>query len=200
MNSGQTAERVYDAIRRRIAERAFRPGDRLDPAHLARDLNSSVTPVRDALHLLTGERLVETRVGDGFHLPHIDAPALEDMYVWNLEVLGLAIKSWAKRPSQAAAAAAPLDVADAAAALFTGIAAHSSNAEHPRAIGSLNDRFRAIRAAEASVISDWKEEFAQLLAAFGSGTIAELRTGLTRYHRRRRRLAADIVRALYRPE
>ncbi|MGK4455738.1 GntR family transcriptional regulator, partial [Klebsiella pneumoniae] len=59
MNSGPTAERVHEALKRRIMGREFRPGDRLDPAVLAAPLSSSVTPVRDALHLLTGEGLVE---------------------------------------------------------------------------------------------------------------------------------------------
>ena len=32
MNSGATAERVYDVLKRRIMDHAFKPGDRLDPA------------------------------------------------------------------------------------------------------------------------------------------------------------------------
>ena len=52
MNAGPTAERVYDTLKRAMMERRFRPGDRLDPAMLAEDLNSSTTPVREALDRL----------------------------------------------------------------------------------------------------------------------------------------------------
>lgn len=56
-----TFERVYAAIRQRLREGFYRPGDRLEPAALSDGLNASVTPVRDALHRLTGERLDEAR-------------------------------------------------------------------------------------------------------------------------------------------
>src|SRR3546814_2721046 len=94
MNSGHTAERVYDAIKQRIMAHEFRPGDRLDPAVLAELLASSVTPVRDALHMLAGEGLVEARTSGGFHLPSIDEPGLEDLYAWAGEVAALAIRAW----------------------------------------------------------------------------------------------------------
>ena len=67
MNSGPTSERVYGALRERILANVFAPGARLDPAVLASELASSVTPVRDALHLLAGEQLVEVRPGDLIH-------------------------------------------------------------------------------------------------------------------------------------
>lgn len=197
MNSGQTTERVYDAIKQRIAARACRPGDRLDPSHLAAELNSSVTPVRDALHLLTGEGLVIARVGDGFHVPHIDAPALEDMYAWNLEVLGLAMRGWAAHSGIDAGSASGGGGA-AIASVFAVIAAQAGNAEHVRTIRSLNDRFEAIRVAETIILPGCEEEFDRLLAALRLADTADLRAGLGSYHRRRRRLAAEIVRALYR--
>jgi len=54
-----TFDRVYAAIRKRLRDGLYRPGERLEPALLSDELNASVTPVRDALHRLTGERLVE---------------------------------------------------------------------------------------------------------------------------------------------
>ena len=197
MNSGQTAERVYDAIKRRITELGFRPGERLDPAHLASELNASVTPVRDALHLLAGARLVETRPSDGFHLPQIDAPALQDLYEWNSQVLVLAARS-ADPKRRAPCEAYPARQGDAIAALFDRIAGLSSNAEHPQAIASLNDRLRAARLAEAIIGIEDADEFALLANAFAQRETAALRAGLVRYHRRRQRAAADLVRALYR--
>src|SRR3546814_6428260 len=71
MNAGLTSERVYEGLRQRILDREFRPGDRLDPSALAEVLNSSVTPVREELHNLTGAGLVATRTSEGLHLPNI---------------------------------------------------------------------------------------------------------------------------------
>lgn len=51
-------ELVTDAIRTAILRGRFRPGDRLDQTELARELNVSRSPVREALRILTAEDLV----------------------------------------------------------------------------------------------------------------------------------------------
>ena len=197
MNSGATAERVYDALKRQIGERVYRPGDRLDPATLAEGLASSVTPVRDALHMLTGEGLVETRVSDGFHLPQIDEPSLKDLYAWNAEVLSLAIRTWPRAGSNAAA---PDDARanDNAEALFQHIAERSTNSEHLRAIQSLNARLHAARIVEDGVLVAIDSEIAALHTALRMESRHALRQMIVTYHRRRRLAAAEIVRRLYR--
>src|SRR3546814_11150036 len=93
MNAGLTSERVYEGLRQRILDREFRPGDRLDPSALAEVLNSSVTPVRDALHNLTGAGLVETRTREDFHLPHTDENDLQEAYACNADILPVALRS-----------------------------------------------------------------------------------------------------------
>lgn len=201
MNSGATAERVYDALRQRIMSHAFRPGDRLDPAALAETLSSSVTPVRDALHLLTGEGLVTTRTGDGFHLPAIDEPGLVDLYAWTAEVLGLALGAWPKGAIQMQPPAPPDehdDVAARTAALFRQIASRSANVEHQQAIASLNARLHAVRTVEPHVLDGSGEELDAIEAGLVAGVTRELRRLVAVYHRRRRRHAAEIVRAVYR--
>lgn len=100
MNSGLTAERVYDAIRAQILDRAYLPGTRLDPAQLAKELAASMTPVRDALHRLMGEGLVEARTGSGFHLPLLNEPSLIDLYRWSHELSLLALRHWTPEPSE----------------------------------------------------------------------------------------------------
>lgn len=196
MNSGPTFERIYDALKDRILASDFRPGERLDPAKLGSELNSSVTPVRDALHLLTGEGLVQTRPSDGFHAVVIDAPALEDLYDWNAEILFLAIRRWLDR-----APAPPLKEKtgiEDAAMLFLAVARRSGNAEHGRAITSLSDRLHAVRSREHLLIPDAADELARMQDCFERGDRAGLRQAIQAYHRRRHRLAHDLVRALYR--
>lgn len=200
MNSGATSERVYAALKDRLLANAFAPGARLDPAILASDLASSVTPVRETLHLLTGERLVETRAGDGFHLPHLTGPGLEDLYDWNADILLLSLRKRSAPLDGNAFAPSSADkgIAERTAALFGQVAARSANGEHARAAQSLNDRLNAIRTVEAAVLADIAEELAAIEAAAAANEIATLRRAIGAYHRRRRRRAFEIVRALYR--
>lgn len=200
MNSGATAERIHDAVKRRILTGAYRPGERIEMAALAQSLDSSVTPVRDALHLLVGERLVETRIGDGFHLPQLDTPALGDLYAWNANLLLQALRTWDTADIPAPECVRRSDDADAAvatAALFANIAAQTGNVEYEREIGSLNDRLHRVRIAEATLIRDWREEIGSLRAAFDQSDVVKLRRAIVAYHRRRRRKVTEIIRALH---
>lgn len=203
MNAGVTAERVYDALKRRILDLQLRPGVRLDPAQLSDMLGSSVTPVREGLNRLRGEGLVETRTNEGFFLPQVDAPALQDLYGWNAEILFAALRRTGPseaspdRPTMVPTSSEPL--ADATAALFDAIARRSSNAEHQRALASANDRLHAARIAEEAVLEQGREEIEEIGARAGSGQLAELRRLIAAYHRRRHARAAEIVRRLYRP-
>jgi len=202
MNSGPTVERVHDLLRARILSREFRPGDRLDPAVLAAPLSASVTPVRDALHLLTGEGLVETRTSGGFHVPALDEPGLKDLYDWSAELLVLAVRSWPRiafaRPEGRDIEDRP--IADRVGDMFQEIARQSSNREHVLAIGRLNARLHAVRTVEPLVLEQTDEELAAIEGAATSGERDAIRRLCTAYHRRRRRLAAEIVRAVYRSE
>ena len=154
--------------------------------------------MRDVLNILRGEGLVETRTGEGFFRPHITAPDLEDLYAWVDQVLAAAIRQWPKTANAGAAGRGPAQPAEATAELFFAIAARAGNLEYERAIASANDRLHAARAIEADVLDAVGDE----LAAIVDGTLANDARTVTRllaaYHRRRRRLASDIVRAIYR--
>ena len=200
MNSGATAERVLAALKRRIMGHEFRPGDHLDPSVLATQLAASVTPVRDALNRLTGEGLVETRMGGGFHLPALDEPRLKDLYAWSAELLLLAIRSWP--PSLTLPASAPFaqttSVTERTAAIFLAIGQRSTNSEHARAIERLSARLHAIREVEGHVLGQLVEELDPWALAATAGDRDSLRRLCHAYHRRRIRAAGDIVRAVYR--
>ncbi len=199
MNSGATAERVHEVLKTRIMGREFRPGDRLDPAVLSAPLAASVTPVRDALHLLTGEGLVETRTSGGFYVPALDEPGLRDRYDWAAALLGLSIRSW-PRAARLVLDTANGDSADRTAALFLAIARRSANSEHARAVERLNARLHAVRLVEFHVLGAIEDELAELAAAASQGGRDRLRRCITGYHSRRRRAAATIVRAVYRTD
>jgi len=200
MSAGSTAERVHDAVRARIMNREFRPGDRLDPAVLGGSLAASVTPVRDALHVLVGEGLVESRSTGGFHVPVLDEPTLEDFYDWSSELLLLALRAWPSGSPSASPEelAEPEAVAERVAVLFLTIANRSCNREHARAVERLNTRLHAARTVEPHVIEETQSELEELWHATINREIVPLRRLCRAYHRRRRRAAAGILRALYR--
>lgn len=193
MNPGATSQRVYRDLKQRLLAGHFKPGERLEPAHLGEQLNSSATPVRDSLHLLAGEGLVETALSDGFHVARIDAPALEDLYRWTAEVLSAIARS--VDPFEFAPPGG--DYPDAVARLFADFSLRSRNSEHARAVAALNDRLHAVRRAEAELLPDWPEELAGLSRHLGEGA-RTASTAIAGYHRRRIRLASEIVRCRYR--
>lgn len=202
MNSGATTERVYDVLKRQIMEHGFRPGDRLDPAVLADQMAASVTPVRDALHMCVGEGLVEAHSGTGFYLPMLDEPSLKDLYAWSAELITLAIRRWPKTIVFAETSISDIgqSIAGSDAELFGAIARRSLNDEHARAIEMLNARLGAVRVIEPQLLEDVGEEVQAIATAFDAGDKGMLQHLCQAYHRRRLRIAADIVRLVYRRE
>ncbi|SEJ46442.1 DNA-binding transcriptional regulator, GntR family [Sphingobium sp. AP50] len=73
-----THERVYKCIRRDILDGTIKPGSRLAATDLARRLEASVTPVREAMYRLVGEGLISS-AQSGFHASVIDEGMLLDV-------------------------------------------------------------------------------------------------------------------------
>ncbi|QGQ98064.1 GntR family transcriptional regulator [Paenibacillus psychroresistens] len=59
-NSGDMKEDVYTLLKRMIMKREFTPNERLDAYEIAKQLNTSRTPVRDALNKLDAEGFIKT--------------------------------------------------------------------------------------------------------------------------------------------
>jgi len=199
MNTGATSERVYEALRLRLTQSALRPGDRIDPAQLAEEFGSSVTPVRDALHILIGQGLVGTGVGEGFYIPHIDEPGLHDLYDWNADLLTAALRRFAPRdPVEPFQSEYGDDLVVLTAALFSKIAQRSGSREHALAMRWANARFALVRHIEQEVLIDIPEELARLSDALREYDRRGLGRIIKEYHSRRKRVAGQTIRALYR--
>lgn len=195
MNPAPVFDRVYAALKTMIREGAMRPGERLDPATLSDQLAASVTPVRDALHRLAGERLVNATAGDGFAVPTATEPDVRDLYQWNLELLKIALRaSSAAQFPLAVPGAGELPAAALSDQLFAAIAARSCNRELQLAIHASSDRLHMLRRVEPKVLGDIAEE----LRAIGGADLRALRTLIGTYHRRRIAATPQLVRALYR--
>lgn len=202
MNPRGTFERVHDAIRRQLEAGGFAPGDHLEPSHLADQFNSSITPVRDALQRLVGERLVEASPGDGFRVPLLTEVGLRQLYEWNSQLLQLALR----RPSETApgreegpetvAAETGAALVCRTAILFAAIAARGGNIEQLAALQSMNSRLSMVRHREIAIVANVADELAALEHGHDRGDVATLRRSLLSYHRRRQKLADRLVVAL----
>ena len=96
-----SADRIYEEIRRSIILGHWRSGERLGLEALAERFGTSVTPVREALQMLTQEGLVTNKPHAGFFVTEITLKELSDL----LELRGIlevaAVERAARRITEA---------------------------------------------------------------------------------------------------
>jgi DNA-binding GntR family transcriptional regulator len=76
---GTSKALIYKEIRRSIIVGRRKPGERLDLEELTRSYGTSVTPVRDALQMLSQEGLVTIKPRSGYFVTHVTLKQLHDM-------------------------------------------------------------------------------------------------------------------------
>ena len=190
MSPVQAMERSYVILKQMLRDGIFPQGIRLEANRLADELGVSMTPVRDVLHRLAGERLVDASSRDGFHVPRFTEAGLRDLYEWNSALLVIASRT--TRTVEADVALPPGDAqadAERVAALFARLGAGAPNREIRDAIASASDRLHPFRLLEHHVLQRVEGE----LVAFdthGSSQVQAIR----RYHLRRMRVVAALLR------
>jgi len=196
-----TSERIYRAVKAEILAGGFAFGERIEAVQLAKRHMSSITPIRAALHRLVGEGLVDARAGEGFQAPILTEVRLRDLYAWNAHIIQLGWQLWPQAP-QSSEMAPPIidprpihipDIPTATAGLFTNVGQRSGNEHCTEAIDQLNDRLHLARLQEGRLFDDLDQELRRLAEPFSGGQPAEVRHVIAAYHRRRIRLAADLV-------
>jgi GntR family transcriptional regulator, rspAB operon transcriptional repressor len=70
---------IYIALRRLIIMGHHRPGERFDVETIARQYSTSVTPVREALQMLSQEGLVNIKPRSGYFVSHTTLKQLHDL-------------------------------------------------------------------------------------------------------------------------
>jgi DNA-binding GntR family transcriptional regulator len=73
-------ERTYQYLKSVILSGRFRPGERLAEEHLAEELKVSRTPVREALHKLEQDGLIEPLESRGFCIPQDSPEEVADLF------------------------------------------------------------------------------------------------------------------------
>lgn len=82
--------KIYRELRRAIIMGHRKPGERLDIDQLCRQYETSITPVRDALQMLSQEGLITIRPRSGYFVARITLKELRDMLEMR-EILELAV-------------------------------------------------------------------------------------------------------------
>lgn len=193
-----TFERVYAAVKQQLREGVFRPGERLEPAVLSDELNASVTPVRDALHRLTGERLVEAPRHEGFRVPLVTETMLRHLYAWHLDLLLLATarRHWGPIGIEKGGDVSPTSspsLLEWRNALFLKLVEAGGNPEHLFALRVLIERMEPYQRFEDELLDAVQAETDAIAAAISAGDRSGLRKSLMAYHRRRARLVPDLI-------
>jgi DNA-binding GntR family transcriptional regulator len=197
-------DRAYRHLKHRLLIGEYSLGSRIDAQGIADDLVTSITPVRDAIQRLVGERLLDALPNGGFQATAITAPALLDLYDWNIRLAQMGAQC---PPHPDEPLAALLDVAalqndpeafvTATAALFSHLAKHSGNQAHRQTVAQLNERLHAARLAEALTLKGAFDEYSRLVRTLDSHRRKAIADRLTAYNQRRKQKIVEIVGAIH---
>jgi DNA-binding GntR family transcriptional regulator len=159
MSEGRVSA-LYEALKEMAVNFRIRPGERINEVALARELDASRTPLREALNRLVAEQLLEFHPGKGFFCRELDAQSIFDLYELRSVLEEKAVRLTCARASDEDLARlrdneyadgllyAGRTIGEATAAdegFHLAIAKLSGNAEIARQIRQINERIRYIR-------------------------------------------------------
>ncbi len=197
--------RALETLRERLRAGEFAQGAALRIVDLARDLNLSPTPIREALARLAGEGLVEERRGRGYFNWRLDVIDLVELYDLHGVYVAAAIEAIAERgqalpaPSDGAAMTDVSALAEpSASAVFHRIVTAAGSRALMLAQALLADRLACVSKPEAFVFPGAREEISDISDHFHHRRWPELARASACYHRRRAAAATEIVTVLRR--
>lgn len=188
---------LYQRIRRGLRSGRYTPGQRIDPAALAKEFKASATPARLALYRLVGEHLIEDQARSGFVVPLPSEMALHNLYDWMERLLLMAcdigVAESVRRSGRVAPVPANGDPVKRIWKLFDAVA--HATAHHPlhQAVRQANDRLAPIRRAKHHMLIDANDELDSLAHYWHHGDTPALTSAVRAYHARRKRLVPCIV-------
>jgi DNA-binding GntR family transcriptional regulator len=192
-------ERTYQSLRRGIIAGEYRPGSSFNLQRLSDEFGTSITPIRDAIHRMVGERLLGVLPGGGFHLPIPTAGELRDLYAWHDQLIRLALQAnlsgdtFSGLPEKLPEHDGDNQIAAVASMLFGMVAAACGNGEIANAVANASDRLSLVRLREPLLLTAMAEELDRLISLARSGQGVALRMAVREYHRRRLRRVERIA-------
>lgn len=129
-----------------------------------------MTPARDALHRLTGERLVEAPRHEGFRVPMLTETMLRHLCGWHLDLLLLATarRNW-DGDDDDGESEEQQDRLERQNALFLRLAGPSGNPEHLAALRSLAEKIEPYQRLADALLDEIEPECERIGAAVRSG-------------------------------
>jgi DNA-binding GntR family transcriptional regulator len=91
------AEQIYADLRTRIVRGAIPPDTRLVELHIAAEMGTSQGPVREALHMLERDGLVEQRAGRAMYVTRVSLDELYDLFKVRSAIESVAARRTAAR-------------------------------------------------------------------------------------------------------
>jgi hypothetical protein len=157
------------ALRERLRDGVFLPGERIAASELAETLQLSATPVREALSQLSGEGLLVDRRGQGWFVQALTALDIADLYRTSLTVLTTAHDAHRAAAPQQGGATPPVetlggDAIEHVERLFADWMAQAGGRALYAVHRNLQARLEPVRRAEPLVFDDLPEEAARLQA------------------------------------
>ena len=192
MCSARVLEPSYHSIKRRLMDGSWPWGSRLEAEKIADMESISITPTREILHRLVGEKMVSFAPGQGFYVPRMNETKLRGLFELNLILVRAAITSSSRNSSVISTDGA---YPDQVSNMFLQLGSRSGNGALIEGISGLNDRLRQFRRCDDRIFQDVDSELEYIKAAANddpTGTV--LRRLVIRYHNRRIAKAAEYIR------
>lgn len=186
----RTGARVYLEIKDAILSGDLKLRARLDIDTLAARFGASATPVRQALAVLSAERLVSAHVSRGYFVAFWSERELKALYEWRGQLAQMACDTYAPSSSDAPCKGSAPQIYGCLMRRLE----RDANPELQRAAENADERLRAALVAEAEVVPDLVDEIKVLAGAIKAGETRKLRRRLHAYFRRRV-VAAPAIRA-----
>lgn len=164
-----TVEWVHHQLKAMAANYAFKPDARLNEGELARQLETSRTPLREALNRLVAEGFLTFRSGQGFFCRSLTPPEIMDLYEARAAIECEAVKLAAQRASAAQVleleaflddshatyqpGTSPMELVKLDEEFHLRLAALSGNAELVRLLENVNGRLHFVRLVDLKSLS-----------------------------------------------
>ncbi len=196
MSPAHVLEPTYNALRRRLIAGAWPSGFRLEATKLALEMGVSITPVRDSLNRLSGERLVQATAGIGFHVPRLDAADIGQLIDWHLLLMSVALRLLETDIAQLDIPHGHNGIANHSAILFGSIGMAVGNGELDRAVANAAARLGPYRRIEADFLPDAAAEIERIEMSARAKSWEALTHLVRQYHDRRRAIALQLAHAV----
>lgn len=191
-------ESMYRTLMERVLAGAFSPGARIDVNEIAAADGVSPTPVRNALNRLVGAGLLVSHSNEGFFAPILSEQYVRELYDSSAALLGFAIARAANvrpPPKSAPISRARADgaIEQRTEAAFRDIMQLCANTQLCAALDDIALRLRPVRVHESGVIVNGAAELRRILRVYEAFDLTELDRLIGAYHRRRIRLASELL-------